>query len=247
MSTIKLIVRYIIGKNAGKIIENRIKKSEKSIKILSPYVSPSLIDLLLEKKETVKDIKLISSAKIDDFRYPKNSILLRKLILQNRNTDEDAINKRKSLYNFTVYLTLILIIYTLISIVLLATKNINLFTLTPYVYMISVILILFLRKKILSIRTYTYSYTTPFFIKFINDDELFLHYKLYIIDNSYAFLGSLNFTRKGLFDNYESCITIKDEKVVKKLSDYFDYITNISCRQVDISLWGRIIHGEPIN
>ncbi|HBT50133.1 MAG TPA: phospholipase, partial [Caldanaerobacter subterraneus] len=117
----------------------------------------------------------------------------------------------------------------------------------PLIYFLLAIIILFLRKKIISTRIYTYTYYTPFFVKFINDDGIFLHYKLYIIDDSYAFLGSLNFTSSGFFKNYESCITISDENIVKALSEYFEYIANSQINEIDISSLGHRLYNEPIN
>lgn len=59
-----------LGRNAGERIKNYIRNAKKSIKIFSPYFSGELIDLLLEKTESVKDIKLISSFKISDLYNP---------------------------------------------------------------------------------------------------------------------------------------------------------------------------------
>ncbi|ADH59836.1 phospholipase D/Transphosphatidylase [Thermoanaerobacter mathranii subsp. mathranii str. A3] len=236
-----------LGRNAGERIKNYIRNAKKSIKIFSPYFSAELIDLLLEKTESVKDIKLISSFKISDLYNPMNFNLLRKIILQKRYVDEDSVNKRKSMYYFTMVMAIILVIYIIISAVLFSTKDINLFTSTPSIYFLLLIIILFLRKKITSTRIYTYTYYTPFFVKFINNDGIFLHYKLFIIDDSYAFLGSLNFTSSGFFKNYESCITISDENIVKLLSEYFEYIANSQINEIDISSLGRKLYKEPIN
>ncbi|MEQ2129933.1 phospholipase D family protein [Caldanaerobacter subterraneus KAk] len=237
-----------LGRNAGERIKNYIKNAKKSIKIFSPYFSTELIDLLLEKTASVKDIKLISTLKISELYNPMNLNLLKKIILQKRHVDEDSVNKRKSMYYFAIAIAIIFIVYIVISAALFSTKGINLFTSTPLIYFLLLIIFLFLRKKITSIRIYTYTYYTPFFIKFIiNNDNVFLHYKLYIIDDSYAFLGSLNFTSSGFFRNYESCITINDENTVKLLSEYFEYIANSQINEIDISSLGRRLYEEPIN
>ncbi|WP_243700615.1 phospholipase D-like domain-containing protein [Caldanaerobacter subterraneus] len=67
------------------------------------------------------------------------------------------------------------------------------------------------------------------------------------MDDSYAFLGSLNFTSSGFFKNYESCITISDENIVKALSEYFEYIANSQINEIDISSLGHRLYNEPIN
>lgn len=236
-----------IGRNAGKIIENYISNATKSVKILSPYVGHDLIDLLMAKQREGVDVKLISSGKNNDFYNPQNSLLLKKLISQHCTVDEDAKTKRKSLYSFKLYLICVFISYVIISIILLSTKTTNLFTSTWYVYIILIIAIFFIQSEVESIKIYNYNYSTPFFVKFINDPELFLHYKLYIIDDSKAFVGSLNFSNSGFFSNYETCITIDDKNIIKELSEYFDYIARLNCRQIELTKYGPIIYKEPKN
>jgi hypothetical protein len=50
----------------------------------------------------------------------------------------------------------------------------------------------------------------------------FFHAKFYIIDDEVAYVGSLNFTEKGMDKSIESCILFKDIETVQKLSNYFD-------------------------
>jgi len=48
-----------------------------------------------------------------------------------------------------------------------------------------------------------------------------LHTKLMIIDNKIAILGSHNYTMNAFTINYEVSVIIQDEKVVKRLNQYF--------------------------
>ena len=41
--------------------------------------------------------------------------------------------------------------------------------------------------------------------------------KLYVIDREVAFLGSLNFTKPGLFDNFETCLRVDKRDDVRAL------------------------------
>jgi phosphatidylserine/phosphatidylglycerophosphate/cardiolipin synthase-like enzyme len=50
----------------------------------------------------------------------------------------------------------------------------------------------------------------------------FLHAKLYLIDDNTAYIGSLNFTGRGMLENYETCLKIDDEAAVKELCEYYD-------------------------
>ena len=44
-----------------------------------------------------------------------------------------------------------------------------------------------------------------------------VHAKLYVIDKKVAFLGSLNFTNEGLFDNFETCVRVDKSEDVRNL------------------------------
>lgn len=230
-----------IGKNAGKRIENNILRAKKSVKILSPYISPGLIDLLLLKQEEGVDIKLISSGQ------PRSSLLLKKLVFQQRIVDENAKVKRKNLHSINLYLIYLFITYVVILVILSFAKvsmKWYVYTIPPTVLFIAADI---LKSKIDKIKIYDYNYSTPFFIKFINDPELYFHSKIYIIDDSKAFIGSLNFTHRGFFKNFETCITINDKNIINELSEYFNYIAYCPCRQLDLAKYGPDLYKEPIN
>ncbi len=78
-----------IGKGAGKMLLNDIQNAKKSIKIVSPYLSPHLVKELIELRKKNLDIQLITSDKIEDFYggYDKN---IYKIILQHRRIDLEA-------------------------------------------------------------------------------------------------------------------------------------------------------------
>jgi len=82
-----------IGKGAGKKLLNDIRNAKSSIKIVSPYLSPLLISELIDLKKRNLEIGLITTDNIEDFygTYEKN---IHKLIIQNRETDNKAVEKR---------------------------------------------------------------------------------------------------------------------------------------------------------
>ncbi|THD68107.1 hypothetical protein E7Z59_08190 [Robertkochia marina] len=51
-----------------------------------------------------------------------------------------------------------------------------------------------------------------------------LHTKFYIIDNKIAYLGSLNFTRSGIYNNHESRVRTIDSKVIQSLNQEFEHL-----------------------
>jgi phosphatidylserine/phosphatidylglycerophosphate/cardiolipin synthase-like enzyme len=52
--------------------------------------------------------------------------------------------------------------------------------------------------------------------------KLFIHAKVFIIDNETAIIGSINLTRSSLEDNRELSIVSKDKEVIKKLTETFN-------------------------
>jgi len=75
----------------------------------------------------------------------------------------------------------------------------------------------------------------------------FIHQKVFIIDDEIVFLGSFNFTFSGIYQNYETCITLKDIEEVKKINVYFDQLfTTDSIEKWDINELGKIIYNDKI-
>ena len=110
------------------------------------------------------------------------------------------------------------------------------------------------------IKVFTYSYDSPFPVKFVVDpmnmtpyerdqykDNSFFHVKLFIIDDEIAFLGSVNLTNKGMKYNVESRVTITQKDQVNALSAYFDKIFFTRYHQYNLDYYGKRIFIEPIN
>ena len=75
-----------------------------------------------------------------------------------------------------------------------------------------------------TIRTYYYQYSWRFPIKILLSgiSNKYVHSKIYIIDDKIAYVGSMNFTERGMRYNHEVRMKTKDEEVVGKLSTEFD-------------------------
>ena len=63
-----------IGIGAGKKLLHDIENAQKSVKIVSPFLSPDYIKILIELKEKGLDIKLITSDEIEDYK-DRNKII----------------------------------------------------------------------------------------------------------------------------------------------------------------------------
>lgn len=72
-----------IGKGAGKMLINDIQSAKKSIKIVSPYLSPFLVKELIDLQKKDIEVLLITTDGIEDFygNYEKN---IHKLIIQHK-------------------------------------------------------------------------------------------------------------------------------------------------------------------
>lgn len=96
-----------IGKSAGAKLLQDIRNAKINIKIVSPYLSPSLIKELIFLHNKGIKISLITSDEIEDFYgYDKN---INKLIVQKRHTDEKAKQSRDSLISLSGILLFIII------------------------------------------------------------------------------------------------------------------------------------------
>lgn len=242
-----------IGKGAGKMLLNEIQNAKKSIKIISPYLSPFLIKELIDLKRRNINVQLITTDDIEDFygNYEKN---IHNLIIQNRKTDIDAENLR----NKWAYISKILlyVFWGLIAVEILLAYFLKdmkvLFGIIP-------IIILFLvyslyKNKVENKRIYNYSYSQLFpfrvFISPYKSDlsDTFIHGKIYLIDNNVAYLGSLNFTSSGTKYNYETRIKTTDKQAIQKIKEEInDLFYNSNLTEIDIQKWGSQLYNEPIN
>ncbi|MDD2278204.1 MAG: hypothetical protein PHI03_11855 [Bacteroidales bacterium] len=84
-----------IGKGAGKKLLIDIRNAKTTIKIVSPYLSPSLISELIKLQKRNLEIELITTDNIENFygNYENN---IHQLIIQNRLTDYKAVKKTLS-------------------------------------------------------------------------------------------------------------------------------------------------------
>ncbi len=240
-----------IGRGAGKKLIDDITNARYEIKIISPYLTPDLIALLIELYHKNISIKLITTKEIEDFYHSDKNI--HKLIKQIRTTDNNAIRTRDKLLRrikilfFSFILVLLILLFCL-------------FFSKDYKYIIGIVplvIIYFTRnilyKKYTSTRIYSYSYQQlfPFKVFYTSNQDLdnfTIHSKIYIIDNKIAYLGSLNFTKSGLKNNYETRIRLSDSASVSKISNEFDSLFDSpDLRERDIQIWGQQIYSEPIN
>lgn len=242
-----------IGTGAGKKLLNDLRKAQKSIKIVSPYLSPSLIKKLIELHRSGLEIELITSDFIEDFHgnYEKN---IHKLVLQNRKIDQTAIksiNKWKQITKILSFINLGLILLFIGLINFL--KDLRVILILIPIIGLSVAILIY-KGEIRTKRIYSYWYTKLFPFKVFTSTEAnmsyntFVHAKIYLIDDQIAYLGSLNFTKSGTEWNYETRIRTIDPNAIKFIKNEFhNLMENSAIPERDIQSWGRKLYREPLN
>ncbi|MGS2760933.1 phospholipase D family protein [Sinomicrobium sp. M5D2P9] len=241
-----------IGTGAGKKLMRDIDNAGHSIKILSPYLSPFLIEKLIRLHHKGINVQLITTDDIEDF-YGSWERNIHKLILQEIYVDKEAQALRKkwrTIYKILNYINIGLGI----SLIVLAFKlqDIRLrFILIPMALLLWIAYAY--RSKFRKKRVYHYSYRQLFPFKVYKSyktdgHSTLLHGKIYIIDDCIVYLGSLNFTGGGTRNNYETRIRITDSDPVYEIRKEFDrlfYEENLPERSV--LSWGKTLYREPIN
>lgn len=242
-----------IGKGAGKKLLNDIRSARKSIKIISPYLSPFLIKELIKIRKRNLVVELITSDNIEDFygSYDKN---IHELINQNIETDEIAVEEREKWKDISKILTYIGfgLLIILIGVVYHFKDIKTAFGLIPIIILFLVVKLYKIKIKNKRIYTYWYSQLFPFKVYMSPDksdqSDMFIHSKIYLIDDQIAYLGSLNFTFSGTKHNHETRIRTEDPNAIKEIKEEIYQLMNHShLPERDIQFWGKQLYKEPIN
>ena len=242
-----------IGTGAGKKLLHDIEHAKRSVKIVSPYLSPFLIRKLIGLHKRNIDVQLITMDTIEDFYgdYEKN---IRQLIIQDRTIDEEAQRIRSKWIRRKRFLHILMgavVLCLCIMSVWLQDFRV-LIGMTP-LFLIW-ILSRYAANKAKNIQIYRYAYRQLFLFKvFVSPNksgygDKYLHGKIYLIDDQIAYLGSLNFTGGGIQSNYETRIRITDKPSVEEIRMEFHHLFHQEeLPEVDIQSWGRNLYSEPIN
>lgn len=242
-----------IGKGAGKKLMNDISKAHNSVKIVSPYLSPALVNELITLHDRGIRVELITSDDIPEHKdsYEKN---IHKLIKQNRKIDYKAVLQRdkwketsKSLSYAAIGVTALVALLFFYFVDLLVV-----FGLLPVLIML--LMINRYQGKIRRKRIYNYYYSQLFPFKVYGSwhnrttSNTTIHSKIYIIDDIIAYLGSINFTWSGLKYNYESRVRTNDLNAVLEINrEFSELMYKADLPERDIQKWGKELYHEPIN
>ena len=242
-----------MGTGAGKKLLKDIDNAKQSVKILSPYLSPSLVQKLIGLKHLGVDVQLITTDTIEDF-YGDWKRNIHELIQQRTHKDPKAESQRKRWKKIRVVVNGLAILLLGLLIWLVFTFQ-NLEATWLLIPTVTIVLIgQFLKTKIKKKRVFSYTYTQLFPFKVVMSPStkpyggLFLHGKTYIIDDKIAYLGSLNFTNNGTKNNYESRIRLTGIESVQMIVEEFNRLLNHdTLPEVCIQSWGSTLYPEPMN
>lgn len=206
-------VSIYLGKGAGSRAKKQMENAQHSIKVMSPYLSPDLVNLLIQKASQGVDVLLITS---DDrssrFDPTGQGQVIKQLVTQYRFVNEAAKYDKQQKIRANQLLTGLFI--ALIFICLFVMPNLNSKIITAVLFLILALVFSSKVKEAKKLPIFQYQYSKKLNFRIIKQDPLFhdfFHLKAYVVDGEIAYLGSLNFTYSGFKRNIESCITVKDQ------------------------------------
>jgi phosphatidylserine/phosphatidylglycerophosphate/cardiolipin synthase-like enzyme len=246
-----------IGRGAGKKLLYDLDNAQRSVKIISPFLSPTYVERLIHLKNKGIDVHLITSDEIEDYKTPNKKSIIPQLIKQERHTDEIKKRRRDKLIRSNILLLSIGILIFLISLFSSYIFKKSILIEGTIVSIILFIIYISIESYVRKIRIYSYTYNELFPFKvFISPyksqlkglSEYYIHSKVYIIDDKIAYLGSINFSKGGLDYNFETRIRITDKDFIVGLNNMFDDLFfNNDNYFISTESWGKQIYNEQIN
>jgi phosphatidylserine/phosphatidylglycerophosphate/cardiolipin synthase-like enzyme len=206
-----------IGKEAGKEIHEKIKNAKKSVKVVSPYLSPDYIKDLIHLHKKGVNITLITCDKIEENSF--SDFKVSDLIKKEKIYDKKSVKLKKLLFDLFIWIFLASALFAIQGIIFTFS---SMFILAGGFLVISILAFIF--SKIIS--DYSLKYSPLFRIKVFDSGsgknpwstEL-IHSKIFVIDEEIAFLGSINFTYSGFKTHYETTIKVEDRNAVNSISE----------------------------
>ncbi|WP_294679320.1 phospholipase D family protein [uncultured Fluviicola sp.] len=242
-----------IGKESGKMILDDIRKAKKSVRVMSPYLSAGLVEMLLNRFTSGVHIELVTSGYVEDYAHERKNCY--RIIRQHKHVDE-TLRNRKNILHWTgiVWMTTFgLLTITNLENVFSPSAEISDFI--EFGILAGLMLLgQLIRKYALGIRFWQYSYSSLFPVKIFrshfsgnknNTSKSFnLHSKLYIIDDCIAYLGSVNFTRSGCLFNHETRVRITDLQAIRQLRQEFsELLWSEEYDHTSVDEWGKELYG----
>ncbi|WP_343636631.1 phospholipase D-like domain-containing protein [Fluviicola sp.] len=241
-----------IGEGSGKMILDDMLKAKRSIRVMSPYLSAKLVDILLERFRFGVHIELVTSNEVEDHAHAdKNSY---RIIQQHKHVDKELKSRKEFLYVSGIVLMLVFGFLAVANLSDLFAESVNVSDVVAFTLFTGIAFIgQWMRNYAKGIRFWHYSYSSLFPIKIFGSyftrkkpgrsRDFNLHSKLYIIDDCIAYLGSVNFTRSGCLFNHETRIRITDPEAIRQLKQEFsELLWNEEYSHTSVEEWGREVY-----
>lgn len=238
-----------IGKGAGKVILEDMRRAKRSIRVMSPYLSPGLVDILLDRFKWGIHIELVTSDEVEDHKHDdKNSY---RIIKQHRHVDEELKSRKQFLYGSGIVLMIVFGFLAVANLSDLFAESVSVSDIIAFTVFAGTAFIgQWMCNYAKGIRFWYYSYSSLFPVKIFysyfsskktDRSKVFnLHSKLYIIDDCIAYLGSVNFTRSGCLLNHETRVRITDPKAISQLkAEFSELLWNEYYNHLSVDEWGR--------
>jgi len=225
-----------IGRKQGLQILNAVKNAKKSVKIVSPYLTPSYLEELVNLRKKGVQITLITSDDVEQGRGNYSNFKHSDIIKQKKIFDQQAKDKRTRGFIISTALLIISAFFLLLS----------LFFLFFILALVGAGILIYSY----SIKFYNYEYYSLFRLKVFDSKSgespystNLVHSKIFVIDESILFLGSANFTYSGFKTHYETIIQVKDKKSIKDISEEVESLFNSKdLKAKSIKQWGKQIY-----
>jgi phosphatidylserine/phosphatidylglycerophosphate/cardiolipin synthase-like enzyme len=233
--------KIFLGRKKGMEILKEIKNAKKSVKIVSPYLSPSYIKELVRLREKDIPITLITCDELEQNSY--SDFRPSDIIKQKKIANPEAIRKKKTLKTISVTIFLIAFIIFLLSFLII-------FLVFLLILLIIVgLVIIFINY---STKAFDYKYYSTFRLKVFDSKSgekpwstNLIHSKIFLIDDKILFLGSANFTYSAFTTHYETIIKVEDPKAISDITEEIERLFNSTeLNAIDIKEWGRIIYEQ---
>lgn len=230
-----------IGTGAGKFIKSDLNSAQKSVKIVSPYLTPSYVEDLLKLAKKGVDVMLITSNSVREGDGIYSSLSHSDLIKQKKHSSKKMAEKRSNGLTASVFSVLIPIIFFMLEYYVIGAILLGGVIASFYYFY--------------NLRVYSYSYYTPIKLKVVPDEyhgdyknNYLIHSKIYVIDDRIAYIGSVNFTHRAFFYNYEVMTKVTSSKAVEDISNEVKRLfTDDNVASIDIDEWGSELYEEPPN
>jgi len=229
--------RISLGRKAGLEILSAIKQAKNSVKIVSPYLSPSYLQELVKLAEKGVKITLITADNLaEETSYSKfqESDIIKQ---EKKIIDKEAVNKKKRGMLASAGILLI----SLFSFLIPSLLYISIFLLA-----LGILIFIFYALT----RTSSYNYYSIFRLKVFDSKSgekpwstNLVHSKIFLIDNNTLFLGSANFTYSAFNTHYETVIKVEDDRAIEDINREIENLFNSTeLKSKDIQEWGKEVY-----